>query len=116
MYYSYAMGIDNIDDLLSEGFIIQREGSSFLVSFTKEKADVWESFISRQLKLNYWNEYLAEDCVVFLFHLEDGIKKYVVKDYNNSEVLHLCEKLCNQEFGSIKAMLEGNRYYLDKLR
>lgn len=112
MYYSYAMGIDNrIMELVSQGFDIQNDGDNFMVSFPEEKSNVWEEFIKQYLELGYWNEYLTEDRVVFLFHLEDGIERYVVYNYENSEVLALCEKLCECKFESIREMLEGNHFY-----
>ena len=52
-----------------------------------------------------------EDKVVFLFHLEDRIKRYEVYNYENSEVFALCEKLCECKFESIRAMLVGNYFY-----
>lgn len=47
----------------------------------------------------------------FLFHLEDGIKRYEVYDYDKEEVLMLCEKLCECAFESLRQMLVGNHYY-----
>lgn len=116
MCYSYVMGIDNkIYTLRDSGFIIERFGNHYGVAFSKEKADEWEQFISRYLELGYWNEYLSEDGVVFLFHLEDGLRRYNVKNYKNDEVLSLCEKLCECKFKSIKDMLKENHYYSDKM-
>ena len=112
MYYSYVMGIDNkIMELASQGFEIQNDGDNFMVSFPEEKSDVWEGFIKKYLELGYWNEYLTNDRGVFLFHLEDGIKRYKVYNYENNEVLALCEKLCECKFESLRAMLIGNHFY-----
>ena len=116
MYYSYVMGIDNsIFELKNQGFVIEHDGNNFMVSFEKEKAPIWEVFISGHLEFGYWNEYLTEDGVVFLFHLEDGIKRYEVHNFKNDEVLALCEKLCECKFESIKSMLVGNHFYKNKL-
>ena len=116
MYYSYVMGIsDRILALRNSGFIIEQFGNNYGVAFPKEKADEWEQFISQYLELGYWNEYLSDDGVVFLFHLEDGLRRYVVKDYRNDEVLSLCEKLCECKFSSLKNMLRENHYYCDKI-
>ena len=112
MYYSYVMGIDNIImELASQGFDIQNDGDNFMVSFPEGRSNVWEEFITQYLELGYWNEYLTEDRVIFLFHLEDGIKRYEVYNYENNEVLALCEKLCECKFESIRAMLVGNHFY-----
>jgi len=112
MYHSYVMGTDNsIEELENQGFIIEKDGGNYMVSFPKEKADIWETFISAHLEFEYWNEYLAEEKVVFLFHLSEGIKKFEVYNFENDEVLALCEKLCECKFESLKSMLIGNHFY-----
>lgn len=116
MNYSYVMGIGNeISALKNKGFTIEQFENNYGVAFPKEKADEWEQFITRYLKLGNWNEYLTGDDVVFLFHLEDGMRRYDVKKYQNDEVLSLCEKLCECKFKSIKDMLKGNHYYSSKI-
>ena len=112
MYHSYVMGIDeSIYTLEEQGFEINRDGGNFMVSFSKEKAVIWEAFISAHLELGYWNEYLTEKGAVFLFHFQDGIKRYEVNDFINDEVLGLCERLCECKFESIKRMLADNYFY-----
>ena len=112
MYHTYVMGIDNsISELEKEGFIIENDGPNYKVSFPRNKSELWESFIKGHLEVEYWNEYLTEDKVVFLFHLQDGFKRYEVDNYVNDEVLHLCEELCNCGFESIKKMLSDNGFY-----
>lgn len=116
MYFSYVMGIGNeINEIKGNGFIIEQFDNNFGISFAKEKANEWEEFIAKYLEQGYWNEYLTDDGVIFLFHVKDGIKKYDVKDYRNDEVLELCEKLCDCKFSSIKDMLKENHYYNDKI-
>ncbi|MBU5316257.1 hypothetical protein KQI30_08230 [Clostridium bornimense] len=112
MYHTYVMGIDeSILNLEQHGFSIENDGDNYKVSFPKTKAELWEEFIKEHLEVEYWNEYLAEDKVIFLFHLEDGFKRYEVNYYKNDEVLSLCEKLCDCKFGSIKKMLSDNSFY-----
>lgn len=112
MYYSYVMGIDDsILSLKDKGFLIEKVESNYQVTFSEENAQIWEDFIKNYLEVEYWNEYLAEDKVVFIFHLEDGFKRYEVKNYDNDEVLDLCGKLCNCKFASIKQMLADNSFY-----
>lgn len=110
--YSYVMGMDDsILSLKEKGFDVKAEGDNYTVKFPKYKTAVWEEFISNQLQLEYWNEYLIDDEVVFHFHLQDGIKRFKVENYENDEVLKLCEKLCDCRFESIKKMLLGNWFY-----
>ena len=112
MNHSYVMGLDNsILELKKQGFIIENDGDNFMVSFEKEKASLYEEYISKHLQLGYWNEYIQDGVVIFLFHLESGIKRYEVYFYENKEVLALCEKLCECKFESIYSMLKGNHFY-----
>ncbi len=116
MYYSYVMGIDtSINELKNEGFFIETDKENYMVSFPKEKAEIWEKFISKHLEVEYWNEYIADNGVVFLFHLEEGIKRYEVDNFENAEVLALCEKLCDCKFQSLKSMLIENHFYKEKI-
>ena len=116
MYNSYVMGVDDsIDQLKTEGFGVERDGGNYRVSFPPEKAARWEEFISERLEEGYWNEYLAKGKVVFLFQMPGGVKRYEVVGFENSEVLALCEKLCECRLESIHAMLLGNHFYADKL-
>ena len=112
MYHTYVMGIDNsIWELEHHGFYIECDRNNYKISFPKEKAELWEEFIKEHLEVEYWNEYLTDDKVIFLFHLEDGFKRYEVKNYENDDVLCLCEKLCACKFESIKKMLSDNSFY-----
>lgn len=116
MYYSYVMGIDgSIKTLKNHGFTIESEGNNFMVSFPNDKAEIWEEFIIKHLAYGFWNEYLTDDTTVFLFHLQEGIKRYEVHNFENKEVLALCEELCKCKFESLKSMLFGNHFYKDIL-
>ena len=114
--HSYVMGADDsILSLKKEGFDVNSDGSNYTVSFLKSKSVLWEEFIKSHLKLEYWNEYLSENKVVFLFRLQDGIKRFEVENYENEQVLELCEKLCDCKFESIKKMLLDNWFYHEKI-
>ena len=116
MCYSYVMGMDDsIMSLNGQGFDIKPDGNNYTVSFPKYMAHLWEDFVKSHLQLEYWNEYLTENKVVFLFCLQDGIKRFEVENYQNDQVLKLCEKLCDCRFESIKEMLLGNWFYNEKL-
>ena len=117
MYYSYVMGVDEtIYNLEKEGFEVIKDGNNYMVSFPESKVAEWEIYIRKYLKKGYWNEYLTDTGVIFNFHLADGIHRYNVQDYENSEVLQLCEKLCGCKFESIKKMLQNNHFYNSKIK
>ena len=109
---SYVMGMDDeILSLAEKGFDINRDGENYTVTFPKILSSEWERFVSKHLKYEYWNEYFADDQVVFLFHLKDGIKRYEVENYHHPEVLALCQALCGCKFPSLREMLLGNWFY-----
>ena len=116
MYISYVMGIDELENKLNDDtFTIVKVGKNYRVSFSKDNASKWEEFISYNLELNFWNEYITDNSVVFLFHLIGGIKRFEVENFENDEVLALFERLCACKFESIKSMLMGNSFYKEKL-
>lgn len=110
------MGIDeSILSLTKYGFDVKRDGENYTVTFSKYKAPIWEDFIRKTLKPEYWNEYFADGKIVFLFHLQDGIKRYEIENYENDEVLRLCEQLCECKFTSLKDMLLENWFYNENI-
>lgn len=112
MNYSYVMGIDNdIYDLVAQGFSIGKDGDNYTVSFPDDLATVWEDYIVKHLKVGYWNEYISKDKIVFIFRLFEDIKRYEVYNFQNDEVLALCERLCDCKFVSLKKMLCDNHFY-----
>ncbi|MDE6414236.1 MAG: hypothetical protein K2K48_02365 [Anaeroplasmataceae bacterium] len=112
MNYSYVMGIGNaISELASQGFSIGKDGDNYTVSFPNDLTAVWEDFIVNHLEVGYWNEYITEDKIVFIFRLSEGIKRYEVYNFQNDEVLGLCERLCDCKFVSLKKMLCDNHFY-----
>ena len=71
MNFSYAMGMtEEIYNLEKEGFIIEKDGEDFKVSFDKKLADKWETFVYKHLAEEYWNEYITENEIIFIFHLK----------------------------------------------
>lgn len=93
MYYSYAVGIDNsILTLCEHNFTIESDSDNYQISFPIEEAKTWETFIMQHLKVGHWNEYLSDSKIIFIFHLDNGFKRYEIENFSNDEVLNLCEK------------------------
>lgn len=65
------MTIDkSILDLEQQEFTIESDEENYRVSFPDEKSQVWGEVIKKHLKVGYWNEYMTENKVIFIFHLE----------------------------------------------
>ncbi len=116
VYYSYAMGMgSDVLSLREQGFCVNADGENYTVSFSAEKTAVWEEFVCSHLALEYWNEYVRGTKTVFLFRLSYGIRRFEVYNYEDDEVLRLCEQLCERKFTSIKEMLLENWFYKEVL-
>ena len=114
MNYSYVMAINNIEELNDKGFLIEKRGDDYGVSFSDDKKNFFEDFISRNLLNGFWNEYIGKE-KVFIFKFDDGsIKRYSLNSTNESEILNLCRKFANCNFESIDKMLEDNEFYYEK--
>ena len=113
MNYSYVMGITDIDDLRKNGFNIKIYGENYGISFPDDKIKIFEEFICKNLKNGFWNEYLGKE-KVFIFKFENGeIKRYVLDDENEEEILNLCSKFAEYKFESITKILKDNKFYLE---
>lgn len=106
---------DSVLSLKDRGFEVKPDGENYTVIFPEKLSAEWENFVSSHLKLEYWNEYFIGNKVVFLFQLQDGVKRFEVENYKNGQVLKLCEKMCGCKFESIKSMLLENWFYKEKL-
>lgn len=113
MNYSYIMGINNIDKLKQNNFIIKSFGKHYGVTFDDDKIELFEEFISESLENGFWNEYLGKE-KVFIFKFNNGeIKKYILNKDNENEILKLCCEFANYEFESIDKMLMDNSFYTE---
>ena len=113
MNYSYVMGIENIDKLKENNFEIKPYGNNYGISFSSDKIEIFENFIFETLQNGFWNEYLGKE-KVFIFKFNDGkIKRYVLNNDNEKEVLDLCQKFADCEFKSIDNMLRDNSFYAE---
>ncbi len=112
--FSYLMGVDNIDKLKENNFEIKLYDSGYGVSFKSDKAKIFEDYIYETLKNGFWNEYLGKE-KIFIFKFKDGrIKKYILNNENEKEILKLCEEFADCKFESIDKMLRDNMFYAEK--
>ncbi len=113
MNYSYLMGVKDITELLDHNFIVEEIDGDYGIRFTKDKENVYEEFVIKNLENGYWNEYLG-DKFVFIFKFSDGkIKRYVYSKDNEEEILKLCSEFAECEFPSFIQMLKDNSFYAE---
>ena len=116
LYFSFVMGFDDkILDLKKDDFKVEKNGKNYLISFSKEKADIFEKYIIENMQPGFWNEYIGE-AIVFIFKFKNGkIQKYIYDENTHDTILKLCCEFANVQFTSIKEMLAGNDFYKDKI-
>lgn len=113
MNYSYIMGTKNIDKLKENDFLIKKFGNHYGVIFDDNKTELFEKYILETLENGFWNEYVGKD-KVFIFKTQNGeIKKFILKNDSEKEILNLCEEFANCKFESIDKMLRGNSFYAE---
>lgn len=111
MNYSYVMGVNNIDKLKQNNFKIKSFENDYGVIFTDDNIELFEKHICEELKNGFWNEYLGQE-KVFIFKFKDGkIKRYVLNNDNEKEILQLCCEFAEYQFESIDKMLRDNDFY-----
>ncbi len=115
--FSYAMGInERIINLDKNKFKINDDESDYEIIFNKEDTFLYEKFIVENLEVGYWNEYIIDDKIVFMFKEIDGLlNKYVLSEENNEQILNKCSKFAEANFASIRQMFLDTPFYSDKL-
>ena len=111
-YYSYVMGISNkINSLKDKGFLIEKANDDYMVTFPEENITIWEDFIREELKEGFWNEFIGKN-IIFIFKFKNKeVKKYILTNENEKEILNLCCEFSNCKFKSIESMLKDNVFY-----
>lgn len=112
MNYSYLMGIEDVAELEAQGFSIVSIDGDYGITFSKDKIDIYEEFVQKELTPGYWNEYLG-DVWVFIFKFENGdIKKVQYDTTTEKEILALCCQFADCTFPSVLDMLQENEFYV----
>ena len=113
-YYSYLMGgNDKVLELTKYGFKInQNERGSYEIIFPSTMERKFEKYVLNNLKPGFWNEWLNNERVYFLFRFKNGdFRGYELSEKNEEEILKLCKAFANTDFKSIKDMLMENEFY-----
>lgn len=111
--YSYAMGIgDRIKNLDATKFNITEDDGDYEIIFDKKDEVEYKKFIVDNLEVGYWNEYFVDDQVVFYFRESDKeIRRYILNQDNNEEILVKCREFAEADFVSVRQMYIDTPFY-----
>lgn len=114
--FSYVMGVGNSISSLRFLSSIQKEDDGYAVSFSSDFVSYWEEFIEKNLEKGYWNEYIVENKIVFLFKNTDStFEKILLSQETNAMLLEKCSLFADTSFSSIRSMICENAFYKDKV-
>lgn len=115
---SYIMGQKNITsaDIEALGGTIEKitPAGHLCVVFPRHKTDEFEKLITEKMQPGFWNEYMFDEGVVFIFKFTDGTtKRFELNDTTNDEIHRLgCEfngEICPG--GKALDWLKDNEWY-----
>jgi len=121
VYLSYLMGADKISDqeLTALGIEIaeKTESGSRKLKIQSANIEQYKKLIMEKMTAGFWNEFLDENGVHFIFKLEDGdIKEYTLSPENEQEIDNLCAKLNNEppdKTANVYKYISDNDFYHD---
>lgn len=121
MYLSYLMGADKISDHELTAFGIEivgkTESGSRKLNIPPSAIKVYRDLIKEKITPGFWNEFLDENEIQFIFKLEDGtIREYTLSPENEREINELCSKLNNEppdKTANVYKYISGNDFYHD---
>lgn len=121
MYLSYLMGADKIldQDLTDLGIEIaeKTDSGSRKLKIPSEKIDGYKNLIREKITPGFWNEFLNENNVHFIFKFKNGeIKEYVLSPENEREIDKICAELNNEppdKTANVYKYISDNDFYHD---
>jgi hypothetical protein len=120
-YLSFLMGGGEIRDgeLDSLGVSIEKkdkDGDRSL-KIPEGKLGDYKELIRAKLTPGFWNEFIGEEEIVFIFKFKDGsIKEYKLSHENEKEIDDICADFNNEqkvENPNVYKMLSENKFYHD---
>jgi hypothetical protein len=120
-YLSYLMGAEGItdQDLISLGVFIvgKTDSGSRKLRIPKKQIEGYKSLIKEKITPGFWNEFLSEKDIHFIFKLEHGeIKEYALSPQNEREIDSLCARLNNEtpdKTANVYKYISENDFYHD---
>ncbi|MAZ67707.1 hypothetical protein CL652_02985 [bacterium] len=115
---SFIMGEKNISEKdinAVGGEIVEATKNGFLcVRFPKSSAKAFEELIVEKMEPGFWNEYLTDDEVVFIFkHKDSSVERLVLSEETDAAIVELGNKFNDDEptDESAWAWLANNSWY-----
>ena len=115
------MGAEKIkdQDLIDLGIIIveRTESGSRKLQIPEDKMEGYRILIREKMIPGFWNEFLNENNIYFIFKFENGeIKEYSLFPENEQEVSDLCTRLNNEpsdKTANVYKYISDNDFYHD---
>ncbi len=123
-YRSYLMGANNITDreLLDLGIDIAQEEDSTSRKLIIPGAAIesYKELIRQKLDNGYWNDFVGNDLINFIFKMPDGrVIEYSYSDDNRLEIARLCTELNGDPIEKTSDLLDylaENEFYTDEVK
>ena len=121
MYLSYLMGADKISDqdLTNLGIEIaeKTDSGSRKLKIPSEKIEGYKNLIREKMAAGFWNEFLDENNIHFIFKFKNGeIKEYILSPENEQEIDKICAELNNEppeKTANVYKYISDNDFYHD---
>lgn len=120
-YKSFLMGAKNITDadLTDLNLDILRDNDPEVrkLIIPEKSIEKYKDLIRSKLDAGYWNEFVGEDQIYFIFKMaDDEIKEYEYNESSRLEIAALCTKLNNDPIEKTSNLLDylaQNEFYTD---
>ena len=121
MYLSYLMGAEKVDDkdLTSLGIDIveKTDSESRKLKIPSEKIEEYKNLIREKMTAGFWNEFLDENNIHFIFKSKNGeVKEYVLSPENETEISKLCSEFATapqDKTANVYKYISDNDFYHD---
>lgn len=121
IYLSYLMGAENITDkdLTNLGIEIaeKTEFGNKKLKIPKEVIIRYKDLVKEKMALGFWNEFLDESGIYFIFKFKNGdLKEYTLSPENEQEIDRLCAELNSEspsKTANVYKWISNNDFYHD---
>lgn len=115
------MGADKISDqdLVNLGIEIveKTDSESRKLKIPSDKIEGYKNLIREKMTPGFWNEFLDENNVHFIFKFKNGeVKEYVLSPKNEQEIDKICAELNNEppdKTANVYKYISDNDFYHD---